>query len=99
MDDDEIEYVFLDPFVLLQGLVANSPDVNVRLALLNVIENLTGAEEEHQVAASDVLESLTHILLWQHVCSPECQRQAEEDHIVEKFREEIERKTRGGNNE
>lgn len=91
MDDDNDEvpdYLFMDPFGLLRALVINSPGSHSQVALLALMDVLLGAEEDTQVASSELMEIMTHFLVnGPHDCDEELAE--EQADIVSKFRKEL----------
>jgi hypothetical protein len=67
------EFLWPDPVALLRTLVANSPEVNVKVALINVIEFLAEesaeareAGEERSLSANDLMEVIAQCLAYLH---------------------------------
>lgn len=64
------EFLWPDPIGLLRTLVANSPEVNVKVALINVIDYLVGDEESEggprSVDANDMMEVMAQSLAYLH---------------------------------
>lgn len=72
MDDYE-EHLWPDPVALLRTLVANSPEMNVKVALINVIDYLSEESEEAREAgefrtlsANDLMEVISQCLAYLH---------------------------------
>jgi hypothetical protein len=66
-EDREVP-MWLDPVTMLQILVANSPEINVRVALENLIDYLARdrGEEERSVSADDLMEVIAQSLAFLH---------------------------------
>lgn len=63
MNQDGEEYIFTDPFILLQGLVVNSPEINVKYALLGVVHLLLSGESA-EIDAADILDGIAQGIMF-----------------------------------
>lgn len=85
MTDDE-RPLWRNPIELMNTLVTLAPELNVRVALLNVIEYMTDATSDTSV--SDLMEIIAESLakLHHHVGEP---KDEDEDEIIARFRDEL----------